>query len=82
MVLDHPTLCDAVRTVAREVGPDAFGQGYEHCNPLLADHRTMDAFGTSASLVAKADTIDGLLEALVCTSLVAAKSGTTDKLRP
>ena len=25
MVLDHPTLCDAVRTVAREVGPDAFG---------------------------------------------------------
>ena len=39
--LDYPTLCDTVRTAAREGGADACGTVHKHNKPLLVDHNAM-----------------------------------------
>ena len=54
---------------------------YEHYKPLLADHAAAEALGRFANLIATAQISERLCEAMVCTSLVAAKSGTKGELR-
>ena len=71
-----------LRIAARGGGEDALGLLHPHHKPLLADHRVMEEFGSLASLSAKAEPREKLLEALACICLVAAKPGTKGKLSP
>ena len=80
--LDLPTFTERIRDTAIGIGADAFGTVYEHYKPLLADHAAVEALGRFAYLIATAQISERLCEAMACTSLVEAKSGTKGKLRP
>ena len=56
---------------ARGAGADAFGIGYEHYKPMLADHVAMESLGRFANFIATARISERLREAMACTSLVA-----------
>ena len=53
-----------------------------HYKPLLADHAAAEALGRFANLIATAQVSERLCEAMACTSLVAAKSGTKGQGKP